>query len=56
VHHESVSRGFDRDAVGARRLARELEALKRRWGTDALVDPYHHPDLSPFSERFVVNL
>lgn len=56
VHHESVSRGFDRDPIGARRLAGELEALKRRWGTSALVDPYHHPYLSPHSEQFVVSL
>lgn len=56
VHHESVSRGFDRDRTGASRLARELGALKHRWGTDALVDPYHHPNLSPYSEQFVVNL
>lgn len=56
LHHESVSRGIDRDKDGASRLARELEALKHRWGTDALVDPYHHPNLSPYSEQFVVNL
>jgi GT2 family glycosyltransferase len=56
VHHESVSRGWDRDPVGARRFAGELAALKRNWGTDHYVDPYHHPDLSRFSERFVVAL
>ena len=56
VHHESVSRGSDRDPVGARRLAGEMAALNRRWGTDRYVDPYHHPNLSRFSERFVVAL
>jgi GT2 family glycosyltransferase len=56
IHHESVSRGFDRDPVGAARLARELEALKTRWGTATLVDPFHHPELSRFSEQFVVGL
>ena len=56
VHHESVSRGWDRDPVGARRFAGELAALKRKWVTDNYVDPYHHPNLSRFSERFVVAL
>ncbi len=56
VHHESVSRGFDRDSAGAARLAGELAALKRLWMTGDKVDPFHHPQLSPFSERFVVRL
>jgi GT2 family glycosyltransferase len=67
VHHESVSRGLDRDPVGSARLARELAALQQRWsiapapGATAAnpaqaVDPFHHPELSPFSEHFVVRL
>lgn len=61
VHHESVSRGLDRDPAGAARLAGELAALKARWGTGGgdrgeAVDPFHHPSLSPFSERFVVRI
>lgn len=56
VHHESVSRGLDRDPVSAFRFAGELASLKRDWGTDRMVDPYHHPSLSPFSEQFVVGL
>lgn len=66
VHHESVSRGFDRDPVGAARLAQELAALQELWGTSlevhndrqepVAVDPFHHPSLSPFSERFVLRL
>lgn len=56
IHHESVSRGFDRDPVGAARLGRELAALKSAWGTDAGVDPFHHPELNQLSERFVVRL
>lgn len=56
IHHESVSRGFDRDRAGAARLARELTALKRLWSTDTKVDPFHHDQLSPFTERFVVRL
>lgn len=62
VHHESVSRGFDRDPVGAARLAGELGELQRRWLTPSApavknaADPYHHPALSRFSETFVVDL
>lgn len=56
IHHESKSRGFDRRGKGRKRFAGELAALQARWGTDTLVDPFHHPELSPFSERFVVRL
>ncbi|AMK22064.1 glycosyltransferase family 2 protein [Sphingobium sp. TKS] len=56
IHHESVSRGFDRDPVGAARFAGELAALQRSWGTAKVVDPFHHPELSRASERFVVGL
>lgn len=54
VHHESVSRGFDRDPVGAARFAGELAALQRLWKTDQIVDPFHHPNLNRASEQFVV--
>lgn len=56
IHHESVSRGLDRDPVGAARLARELAALQRLWRIDEIYDPYHHPHLSRASEQFVVAL
>lgn len=62
VHHESVSRGFDRDPTGAARLAGELAELQKRWigrlgEKDGLpVDPYHHPALSRFSETFVLDV
>ena len=56
VHHESVSRGQDRDPVGRERFAGELAALRRIWGTDSRVDPFHHPQLSSESEQFVVGL
>lgn len=56
IHHESVSRGFDRDRDGAARLSGELDALKTLWGTAVGVDPFHHPQLSRFSEPFVVGL
>lgn len=56
IHHESVSRGLDDDPAGAARFAGELAALKRIWKTDAIFDPYHHPQLSRASERFAVAL
>lgn len=56
IHHESVSRGLDCDPVGAARFAGELAALKQLWGTDEAVDPFHHPELSRASERFVAKL
>lgn len=64
VHHESVSRGFDRDQAGAARQAREVAALQARWQTQLAsegdiakgVDPYHHPGLSALSEQFVLSL
>lgn len=54
IHHESKSRGGDRDRIGKMRLAAELQALKSKWQTDRLRDPYHHAHLSPFSEQFVI--
>lgn len=56
VHHESVSRGLDRDPVGATRFAGELAALQRLHGTDRIVDPFHHPQLSRAAEQFVLAL
>lgn len=56
IHHESVSRGFDRDPVGAARFAKELAALQRIWRTAEVVDPFHHPELNRACEQFVVRL
>lgn len=56
IHHESVSRGLDKDPVGAARFSKELAALKRIWKTDEIFDPYHHPQLSRASEQFAVAL
>ncbi|CAH0356990.1 hypothetical protein SPH9361_04639 [Sphingobium sp. CECT 9361] len=56
IHHESVSRGLDQDPIGAARFAGELAALQRLWGTNSIIDPFHHPELSRASERFVVSI
>ena len=54
VHHESRSRGSDREKANRKRFANELTALKRKWGTDVNCDPFHHPYLSRFCEDFLV--
>lgn len=54
IHHESKSRGSDSAKSNKMRFAAELAALKRKWHTDAHPDPYHHPQLSRFSEQFLV--
>ena len=54
IHHESKSRGKDRSRMDRARFAGELAALKQVWNTDKLRDPFHHPNLSPFSEQFLI--
>ena len=54
IHHESKSRGKDSSKINRDRFARELAALKLKWRTDEVRDPYHHPHLSPFCEQFLV--
>jgi GT2 family glycosyltransferase len=56
IHHESVSRGLDRDPIGAARFAGELTALKKLWKADEVVDPFHHPELTRASESFLLRL
>lgn len=56
IHHESKSRGLDRSGEKRLRMKGELEALKRLWSTDQTHDRWHHPELSQFSEQFVVRL
>jgi GT2 family glycosyltransferase len=56
IHHESRSRGKDLTPEKRVRFAGELAALQERWATDRRCDPYHHPRLSRFSEKFVLDL
>ena len=56
VHHESKTRGLDREGADKSRFAGELAALKARWRTDSQPDPYHSPALSRYSDQFVVRL
>ena len=54
IHHESKSRGSDATKSKRARFAGELAALKRKWRTDQVPDPYHHPSLSRFCEQFLI--
>ena len=54
VHHESKSRGSDSLKGNRARFAGELAALKHKWHTDERRDPFHHPQLSPFCEQFLI--
>lgn len=56
IHHESKTRGRDVSGKKKMRFASELAYLKERWMTDRVTDPFHHPELSKFSESFVVRL
>lgn len=56
IHHESKSRGRDRTRVTKARFAGELAALKAKWRTDELRDPYHHPHLSRYTEQFLLSV
>jgi GT2 family glycosyltransferase len=56
IHHESKSRGRDRSRLAKARFAGELAALKTKWRTDELRDPYHHPHLSRYTEQFLLSV
>ena len=56
VHHESVSRGRDTKATGARRLGQERNVLRARWGEALFRDPYYSPNLTDDREDFSVRV
>lgn len=43
LHHESVSRGFNRSRAKRRRVRRELDIFLARWGDAAIDDPGYNP-------------
>jgi GT2 family glycosyltransferase len=51
VHHESRSRGKTHHGADLARFEQELSALRARWDTDTIVDPYHSPLFRRQSER-----
>lgn len=56
IHHESKSRGSDSTRKNRDRFAGELRALKSKWRTHERRDPFHHPQLSPFTEQFLISI
>jgi GT2 family glycosyltransferase len=56
VHHESVSRGRDAKPARARRLGRERNVLRARWGEALVRDPYYSPNLTDDREDFSVRV
>lgn len=52
IHRESASRGLDSTPEKLVRLSRETATFRRRWGRDAIVDPYYSPHLTPNYEDF----
>ncbi len=54
MHLESASRGSDREAEAAERLAREARVMRERWGTRLAADPYYNPNLTLDDESFAL--
>ena len=45
-HHESVSRGFDDNPQGRKRLDGEVRLMRDRWGGTLYEDPAYSPNLA----------
>lgn len=56
IHHESISRGSDRERRNRKRFEKELMQLKMVWSTDKIVDPFHNPNLSRLIEQFLIDV
>ena len=52
MHHESVSRGNDREASKRQRMMREAAVMVERWGPTLARDPAYNPNLSLADESF----
>jgi GT2 family glycosyltransferase len=51
MHHESISRGNDRQASKRQRMLREAAVMTERWGHLLARDPAYNPNLSLADER-----
>lgn len=51
-HHESVSRGEDKSFRIREQSKREIEYMKKKWGTILYSDPAYNPNLSLFNEDY----
>lgn len=54
-HHESLSRGYEDSPQKQARFLKEIEFMKRRWGTRLVRDPYYSPNLSLNTKAFSIN-
>ena len=54
MHLESASRGSDRAAEAAERLAGEAATMRERWGAQLASDPYYNPNLTLADESFTL--
>ena len=54
MHLESASRGPDRAAEAADRLAGEARVMRERWGGRLAADPYYNPNLALADESFTL--
>ncbi|MFT3867597.1 MAG: glycosyltransferase [Nibricoccus sp.] len=52
IHHESASRGAEDCPEKVARFAKEIEFMKKRWGTRLLNDPAYNPNLTLDTEDF----
>jgi GT2 family glycosyltransferase len=51
-HHESASRGAETSRDQAQRFAREIQAVKQRWGPALRRDPYYSRELTVLREDY----
>jgi GT2 family glycosyltransferase len=51
-HYESASRGPETSRPQAERFAREIQVMKRRWGTALRRDPYYSAELTLLREDY----
>jgi O-antigen biosynthesis protein len=52
VHHESVTRGSDREARHRQRYEKEAALMRQRWGREIAADPAYNPNLTLAQEDF----
>ena len=52
IHHESASRGSDREGSNQQRLAAEAAIMKQRWGALIADDPAYSPNLTLLGDDF----
>jgi len=53
-HHESATRGRERTSEQEARAAREVRAMRRRWGRRLAIDPYYNLNLNYARPDFAV--